>query len=93
MIKLRFLLQKTFKDKEGSIVIGQFPNLPLFGWILLQIVALNIHKGHARTAFQDLAMASLFTWSYLEITDGANYFRKLLGFVIMIVVVVSYFTG
>ena len=93
MNSLKHLLQKTFKDKEGHIVIAQYPNLPLFGWILLELVSLTLRKGHDKTAFQDLATASLFTWAYLEISKGVNYYRRIFGLVVIVVIILSYFMG
>jgi len=90
---LKYLLRKTFKDKEGHIVITQSPNLPLFGWILLELVSLALRKGRAKTTFQGLATAFLFTWAYLEITRGVNYFRKLFGLVVIVIIILSYFMG
>ena len=93
MTSLKYLLRKTFKDKEGHIVIAQGPNLPLFGWILLELVSLTLRKGHAKTAFQSLATAFLLTWAYLEITNGVNYFRRLFGIVVIVIIILSYFMG
>jgi hypothetical protein len=90
---LKYLLHKTFKDKQGHIVMVQSPNLPLFGWILLELVSLALRKGHTKTAFQSLATAFLFTWAYLEITRGVNYFRRFLGLVVIVMIILSYFMG
>lgn len=93
MISIRHFLQKTFTDKKGDIVIAQSPNLPLFGWIIMELVSLVLSKGHVKVALQDLATAFLFTWAYLEITKGVNYFRKFLGLVVILIIILSYLIG
>ena len=83
--------QSFFKDKDGHIVIISWPNIPLAGWILFKIVALIVTKGRIHSGAENLSMALLYTWAYLEITSGVNYFRRLLGLIVLIMLVVSYF--
>jgi hypothetical protein len=93
MDNIRHWLKVTFTDKKGRVVIAQSPNIPLLGWFVLELVSLLLHKGHAKSGLQDIATASLFTWAYLEISKGVNYFRRLLGFVVIVLIVGSYFVG
>jgi hypothetical protein len=46
--------------------------------------------GNVATGLDHLSRAILVTWAYLEITDGVNYFRRLLGTIVMIALVVTY---
>jgi hypothetical protein len=91
VIDVRYLLKKTFKDKRGRIVIVQYPNLPLIGWFLFESVSLLLPKGNTKLAIQDIATAILFSWAYLEITKGVNYFRRLFGVVVMVIILTGYF--
>jgi hypothetical protein len=58
--------------------IVQFPNLPLTVAFLSGRVAQGLHgSGHAYAmAISYLAMT---IWAYAELTDGVNWFRRLLG--------------
>jgi hypothetical protein len=78
------LLNRTFRDSQGKIVLAQMPNLPILVWLtatLLNLVptADNIHIG-----LDALAFGSLFTWAWLELFQGVNYFRRTLGFIVLL---------
>lgn len=77
-----------FKNAQGRIVLFQSPNSPLIGWFLFTILNLvwrnnppNIHY-----LFAMLSFGFIFTWAWLEITSGVNYFRRALGFLVLIIV-------
>lgn len=78
-----------FKDKHGQIVIFQRPNAPLIGWFIFAI--LNLLWGDsppkAHHVLHMISFGFIFTWAWLEITDGVNYFRRALGLLILIIVV------
>jgi hypothetical protein len=92
MLDTRQLWRKTFIDKDGHLVIIQSPNLPLAAWVVFELISLALRKHHISTAFQTLATTFLFTWAYLEITRGVNYFRKILGSLIAILIVIHLLT-
>ncbi|MER3432480.1 MAG: hypothetical protein C4288_03385 [Leptolyngbya sp. ERB_1_1] len=73
------VFDRTFRDSEGKIVIAQKPNLPILVWgtaSLLQLIGLD---GKFQTALELIAFGSLFTWAWLEVFQGVNYFRRALG--------------
>lgn len=78
------LFDKIFRDSNGNIVIAQKPNLPLIVWIVTSILALIFTSGKINTVLDLLAYGSLFTWAWLEIFQGVNYFRRGLGLVVLI---------
>lgn len=84
--------QKFFKDADGHWAIWQWPNIPLYGWIACELLSFVIKQQHLHTGLARLSTAFLFTWAYLEITRGVNYFRRLLGAIVMIGLIVSYFS-
>jgi hypothetical protein len=84
-------LGNFFKDKHGHVVIMQWPNLPLYGWIVFKLIGLVVSKGRHKDGCEQLAMAFLFAWALLEITQGVNYFRRFLGLVVGISIALSYF--
>jgi hypothetical protein len=85
-------LATFFKDKDGRVVIWQWPSLPIYGWLVCKIVARLVPEGHLQTGFEQLSMAFLFTWAFLEITKGVSYFRRALGLVVMVLLVMSFLT-
>jgi hypothetical protein len=75
------LVDRTFRDSEGKIVIAQMPNLPIlvgFTAIFLQLV---LPSGEIQTALGLVAFGALFTWAWQELFEGVNYFRRALGLI------------
>lgn len=85
-------VDKTFKDNQGRVVLGQFPNLSLMSFVLFSITTRFFRSGSAGSFCKVMAFGSLFVWSWLEITSGVNYFRRALGLGVMIVNVASAIT-
>ena len=85
MKKTTHALERFFKDKDGKVVIGQTPNAPILIWAVLLVANLFIHNPHIST----LQNVFLFVWAYLELTEGVNSFRKTLGAVIALGVIVG----
>ncbi|OUL21539.1 hypothetical protein [Nostoc sp. 106C] len=84
---------KIFRDSEGNIVVAQKPNLPLILWIVATLLKLVITTGVANTVLDAVAFGSLFTWAWLELFQGVNYFRRGLGLVVLIGVIASRIAG
>ncbi|HEY1834281.1 MAG TPA: hypothetical protein VGG08_07585 [Solirubrobacteraceae bacterium] len=58
--------------------IVQFPNAPLIVAFVAGEVAKHTHgSGHAYA--MSISFLALVIWAYLELTDGVNWFRRLLG--------------
>ena len=77
---LRRAYQWLFRDRTtGRIVIGQWPNVPLwifFGTVLARLLPL---EGATRSAVEVVAFVSLMWWAIDEVVRGVNPFRRLLG--------------
>ena len=82
------LVDKTFRDNEGNIVIAQMPNLPLIVWIVTSLLTLIFPSGKINTLLDLVAYGSLFTWSWLELFQGVNYFRRALGLAVLVGLIV-----
>ncbi|MEH2395788.1 MAG: hypothetical protein V7K21_30495 [Nostoc sp.] len=82
-------IDKTFRDSDGKIVIAQMPNLPLIVWIVTSILALIFTTGKINTVLDVVANGSLFTWAWLELFQGVNYFRRALGLLVLIGIIAS----
>jgi hypothetical protein len=83
------LFDRLFRDGTGEIVIGQPPNLPILIWISATLLKLVFKTGQINIALDLLAVSSLLYWSFLEITEGVNYFRRDLGVVVLIAIIIS----
>lgn len=87
------LFDKIFRDSDGNIVVAQMPNLPIIVWITASLLKLVFTTGEVNTGLDALAFGSLFTWAWLELFQGVNYFRRALGLGVLIGVMVSRTVG
>ena len=83
--------QGLVKDANGRIVLWQWPNVPLLGWLVFKLLSIVVSSGSLKSGSAQLSTAFLFTWSYLEITRGVNYFRRILGVAVMVAIIMSFF--
>jgi hypothetical protein len=88
-------LQDFFKDKQGHIVIGQRPNLPIVLAFSLWVASFVAKSGLAHDIFYGLFLVFLTWWAVLELLKGVNYFRKFLGMIVLVFIaykIVTIFT-
>lgn len=81
------VMQKTFKDNDGNVVIGQSPNLPLIGFMMLGFGSFIASDASTKKRLRQLSLLSLFTWSTLETVSGVDYFRKMSGITVSLAIV------
>jgi hypothetical protein len=71
-------------------VVGQWPNPPL--WVALGALVVGVLASDGST-LEDVARAVFFValgaWAYLEASEGVNGFRRGLGVVFLVLVVVG----
>ncbi|MDM9581381.1 hypothetical protein [Nostoc sp. GT001] len=82
------LVDKTFRDSSGKIVLAQMPNPPLILWIVASLLTLVFTSGKINTVLDFLANGALFTWAWMELFQGVNYFRRGLGLAVLIAMIV-----
>lgn len=80
----------VFKSREtGKITLAQWPNIPLWAFIAASVLAALVKNGSAHTLFSVLAAIALAVWAVLEIVKGVNPFRRGLGAVVLVGMIVS----
>ena len=82
------LFDRTFLDANGDLAIAQIPNLPIMVWVATTLLKLIVKNGQVYLILDTIAFGSLFTWAWLELFQGVNYFRQGLGLVVLIGVIV-----
>lgn len=70
-----------FRDKKGKVVIAQKPNLPLWIAIFFFLIKFIPLWFLSVISFWGVTISLLY-WSYLELTDGINLWRRFLGFTV-----------
>lgn len=78
-----------FKDKKGRIVLFQAPNAPIIFWFTFTVLNLlwSNNQPKVHYLFQILSFGFIFTWAWLEITSGVNYFRRTLGLLVLFIAI------
>lgn len=85
----RNLWDRFWKDKKGRVVIWQSPNPPLYLWLVFLVVSRIIKTGTVHDGAGFVSTAFLLIWAYLELTEGASYFRRAVGLTVFVSVVVA----
>jgi hypothetical protein len=83
------LFDKLFRDGSGEIVIAQMPNLPIIIWVVVSLLKTVYKTGKINLGLDILAVSSLFIWAIQELFQGVNYFRRGLGAIVLIWLMVS----
>ncbi|MFB2834763.1 hypothetical protein [Floridanema evergladense] len=81
------LFDQVFRDSEGNIVIAQPPNLPLIVGITSILLEIIFPTGKLHLGIDLIAFGSLFTWAWLELFEGVNYFRRALGLIALVALI------
>ncbi len=78
-------LRRFFTDANGTIVIGQRPNIFItvyfVSWILLRIA-----DNRTSDSVELVGTIALTLFALLELTTGVNPFRKTLGLAVLIAI-------
>ena len=85
------LWDKIWRDEHGDIVIYQRPNALLIAWVVLTLASIFVPTGMPENIIWWLSLAVLAVWAALEIWKGVDYFRRALGTVVMILVLLAAF--
>lgn len=89
---IKHYLDWLFRDqsqRKGKYVIAEVPNLPLLVFMASIIIAVLIYPGVVQRTLVILAYIAFAWWSYLEARSGRSRFRKLLGYLGLLAVVVA----
>ncbi|MCB9817030.1 hypothetical protein H6795_00640 [Candidatus Nomurabacteria bacterium] len=82
-------LRKLFTDKNGHIVIAQFPNIPILVWFGAVVATSISTSSTADTVLSTIGTVALASWAFLELVSGVNYFRRSLGLIVLIFLIIS----
>ncbi len=86
MSKLKTFYNKCFCDETGKLTIAQAPNLS--GGLTIGFIVLSwlLEQGTLYNAARGAAAITGLWWAYLEIRYGVNYFRRVLGIYVVIII-------
>ncbi|HEX6877974.1 MAG TPA: hypothetical protein VF165_20100 [Nocardioidaceae bacterium] len=77
-------------DRHGDVVLGQFPNPALAVWLVATVLRwTGVLDDESADTARDIGTGALLVWALDEIVRGATPFRRLLGAVVLVPVVVG----
>ena len=82
------LFDRIFRDSEGNIVIAQMPNLPLLVGLAATLLHFVLPISNVQTTSGLVGFGALFTWAWQELFEGVNYFRRSLGLIGLVSLIV-----
>ncbi len=83
----RNFIDKVIRDRRGQVVLWQSLNLPIIVWAAAKVLAKIFSRGTVHSFFEVIAFGALFTWAWLELFQGVNYFRRGLGLIVLVLAV------
>lgn len=78
------LFDKTFRDNNGDLTIAQKPNLPSIVAAVSLLLLLTPIEGNLRLLVAAIAYGTAYTWAWMELFQGVNYFRRSLGLIVLL---------
>ena len=85
---IRPLSQKFWEDRQGNFVVWQAPNIWLWIWIVTLVLGWFIpYISWLQTIISWTSLIALVIWAILEVKSGVNYFRRTIGFLVLVLLV------
>jgi hypothetical protein len=86
----RSVIHWIFRDRQtGRTVIAQRPNILLLTWLVATAVSWFLH-GIAHTVVSSVGTIALVIWAVDEIVRGVNPWRRTLGAVVLVALLVAW---
>jgi len=82
--------QKFWEDSHGKVVVWQKPNIWLMSWFITMILGWFVPAGFIQKTLGWISLAALVIWALLEIKDGVNYFRRTVGLLVILLLILSH---
>jgi hypothetical protein len=91
MNRFKTVFLNFVKDSEGHVAIIEWPNIPLVGWMVITAASFFIQASPWHNFLGYVSFGFLFTWAWLEITQGKSNFRRTFGAIVLLVTLYSHF--
>lgn len=75
---------KFWHDRKGNLVVFQSPNVFIIIWAITFMLSQIIRDEPLQSIFSWISFVALVLWSLKEAIFGVNYFRKILGTIILV---------
>lgn len=83
----RSFSQKFWEDKNGNFVVWQKPNMYLWIWFVTLFISWFAPYGWLHETIGTISLIALIIWAILEASRGVNYFRRTIGILVLVLLV------
>lgn len=83
--------EKFWHDKDGRLVVWQSPNALLWSWLALFLLSEFFRNDITKFLNTWVGFIIILIWAGLEAKSGVNYFRRMLGVLVFILVILIKF--
>ena len=83
-------VMQFFKDSHGKVILFQWPNIPICGWLFFKLAAMVSSNKTQVTILGNISTTFLLIWAILEITSGVSPFRRVLGLIVLAAITAHY---
>jgi hypothetical protein len=80
---------KFWHDKHGNFVVWQRPNVLLIIWLAAIVLTVILPDSVVQRGIGEIAEIVIVLWAILELFRGSSYFRRLLGFCVLLLIVTA----
>ncbi len=91
MAKQKSFDQKFWEDAHGRVVVWQSPNKWLAGWFIGMVINWFVPFGLVHRIVGTVSFVALVVWALLEVTQGVNYFRRTIGLLVILLLILTRF--
>lgn len=84
----RSFSERFWEDRYGNFVVWQKPNIWLWTWIVTVFANLFLPGGFIHEVIGWISLIALIIWAILEVFRGVNYFRRIIGVLVLLLLVV-----
>lgn len=91
MTRKKSFSYKFWHDKDGNFVVWQKPNIFLWVWIIALVLSIVLGANTFTHYLGVLGGISIIIWALLELVRGVNYFRRTLGLLVLLLILISRF--
>ena len=81
--------EKFWENDRGQTIIWQKPNIYLKTWAVCTVINIFLPIGWLDTILSYIGLIALIAWAALEVYSGVNYFRRVIGGLVLLILLFS----
>lgn len=91
MARHQSFTEKFWHDKHGQVIIYERPNIPALVWLATFVLTVILPDNTFERYLSALSEIAIIVWAVMEVGWGTNYFRRLLGLCVLLLIMTARF--